>query len=398
MKLNLNSFLYSVSVALDAVEKELLNTTNNHSKKVAYISLLLGEEFNLNDKEKFDLCAYSIMHDCGIVQSFAQSNFNDNFEQAEGFTSHCLAGEKNIEHFPFFEKKENIILYHHETYNGKGYFGKKGDEIPLMSQIIFLADCIDTQFSLVDITLDTKYEVDEFVKSNVEVLFSPKLVEAFLNISDRDIFWYNLELLEMDFLLNEILPTFIIDISYEQMLKISMVFSNIIDSKSQFTANHTYELMGKAKILADFYNFTEDKSYKIQIAANLHDLGKLGTPNDILEKPGKLTKNELFIIKKHASLTHRILSSIEGMEEISKIASAHHERLDGKGYPFGLDAKDLNFEQKILASLDIYQALVEDRPYRKSMSHNNAIKILNRLVIDNGLEEEIVESIDKVFS
>lgn len=58
MKLNLNSFLYSVSVALDAVEKELLNTTNNHSKKVAYISLLLGEEFNLNNKEKFDLCAY----------------------------------------------------------------------------------------------------------------------------------------------------------------------------------------------------------------------------------------------------------------------------------------------------------------------------------------------------
>ncbi len=66
-------------------------------------------------------------------------------------------------------------------------------------------------------------------------------MEAFLNISNRDIFWYNLELLEMDFLLNEILPTFIIDISYEQMLKISMVFSNIIDSKSQFTANHTYE-------------------------------------------------------------------------------------------------------------------------------------------------------------
>jgi putative nucleotidyltransferase with HDIG domain len=398
MKLNLNSFLYSISIALDAAEKEILNTTSNHSKRVSYISLCLANELNFDDKSKFDLCAYAIMHDNGVIQSFRESISKENFIEAENITNHCIIGQENIKEFPFFTKNKNIILYHHETYNGLGYFGKKADDIPLMSQMIFLADCIDTQFDLNYITLEKKEEVLSFIKDNAGKLFSPSLVETFLKISQKDIFWYTLESSNMDKLLDSLLPIFIIDISYKKMLKISKVFSNIIDSKSEFTSRHTCELMDKAKELAEYYNLDKQTTYKLQIAANLHDLGKLATPNTILEKPAALTKDEIFIIRKHASITHTILNSIEGMEDVSRIASAHHERLDGTGYPFGLDSSELSLEEKMLASLDIYQALVEDRPYRSSMTHNEAMSILDKLVKNRGLEEDIVRSIDKVFS
>jgi putative nucleotidyltransferase with HDIG domain len=398
MKLNLNSFLYSISIALDAAEKEILSTTSNHSKRVSYISLCLAKELNFDDKSKFDLCAYAMMHDNGIVQSFRESSSKENFKEAENINSHCIIGQENINEFPFFIKNKNIILYHHETYNGLGYFGKKADDIPLMSQLIFLADCIDTQFDLNHITLEKKEEVLSFIKENAGELFSPSLVETFFKVSEKDIFWYTLESTKIDDLLDNLLPIFIIDISYKRMLKISKVFSNIIDSKSEFTSRHTCELMDKAKELAEYYNLDKETTYKLQIAANLHDLGKLATPNSILEKPAALTKDEIFIIRKHASITHSILSSIEGMEDVSRIASAHHERLDGTGYPFGLDSSELSLEEKMLASLDIYQALVEDRPYRSPMTHNEAMIILDKLVENRGLEEDIVRSIDKVFS
>jgi len=397
MKLNLNSFLYSITTAIDAVEKEILNTTTNHSKRVAYIALSLAEELRFTDEEKFDLCAYAIMHDNGVIQSYRESTSKDNFQEAETINRHCIIGEQNVKDFPFYTDNKNIIMYHHETYNGRGYFSKKGEDIPLMSQLIFLADCIDTHFNLEEIDLSKKTDVEKFIMNGKDTLFSPRIVALFLNLSDKDIFWYNLEF-NMSDVLEEILPTFIIDISYEQMLTISKVFSNIVDAKSEFTAKHTCELMDKAKIMANYYELSSEDSYKLQIAANLHDLGKLGTPNDILEKPSSLTKDEIFIIKKHASLTYNILNNIEGMEEIKDIAAAHHERLDGSGYPFGLDSSKLVFEQRLLASLDIYQALVEDRPYRKSLSHTNAIDILDRLAQSEGLDKDIVRSIDKVFS
>ena len=181
------------------------------------------------------------------------------------------------------------------------------------------------------------------------------------------------------------------------MLEISKVLSTIIDSKSEYTALHTMELMNKAKIVCKHYNLSEDRSYRLQIAANLHDLGKLATPIDILEKPGSLSDEELFIMKKHAYSTYSILNNIKGFEEITKIASAHHEKLDGSGYPFGLKEIELQFEQKLLACLDIYQALTEKRPYRKPMTHKEAMNILYSSAENNYVDKTIVEDIDKIF-
>lgn len=385
-------------MALDAIEQELLFTTTNHGKRVSYITLRLGELFNLSKESLFDLCSYSIVHDNGIIQSYQKLKNTKTNIQIEDLKEHCTIGEKNISTFPFLTNQKNIILYHHEHYDGSGFFGKKGDEIPLLSQLIFLADMIDREFDLSDITLETKEKVINFVKENENKLFSSALVKKFLLLSSDHSFWFDLDENVILAVYQKHIPDISIDISYKEMLEISKVLSIIIDSKSTFTAEHTTALMEKAKIVAKHYNLPQERSYRLQIAANLHDLGKLYTPTEILEKPTSLSDEELFIMKKHAYATYSLLNTIEGFEDVNKIASSHHEKLDGSGYPFGLKDIELEFEERVLACLDIYQALTETRPYRKSMSHNEAMDVLYSSAKENLIDETIVKDIDSIFS
>ena len=197
--------------------------------------------------------------------------------------------------------------------------------------------------------------------------------------------------------LEKILPDFSIDVSLEIFLSITKIFSKIIDGKSKFTAKHSIDLEEKSLKLVEYFGFDEETKLKIQIASNLHDIGKLGTPNSILDKEGTLTQKELFEVKKHAYLTHTILSKIDNFSDITKWASSHHERLDGSGYPFGLTQNELGFEERIVSCLDFYQALVEDRPYRKSMEHDEAMILLRKNLSDFDIDVEIVDAIDVVF-
>lgn len=398
MKINLNSFLYSISYAIDVIEEELSQTTKNHGKRVAYIALCLADEVGFDKKRKYDLCAYSILHDNGLLEAFRKNSQEKNLSEISKLQSHCIIGQENLKSFPFFYNRKDIVLNHHENYDGSGYFGKSGTKIDIMSQLITLADILDTKFNLNNITLKKKQKIEKFVKKNENKLFSSFLVSAFLMLSSKDIFWYDLESPLIESALDKVLPKFIEEISYEQLLSISKVFSKLIDAKSEFTHGRTEELTEKIKLLSTHYNLSKKKSFVLQIATNLHDLGKLGIPNEILEKTTLLTEDEHFIIKKHASLTFMILNGIEGLEEICNIASSHHERLDGSGYPFGLKEEQLKFEHRLLATLDVYQALVENRPQRLAMSHKEAIKVLKEQVKSNKLDGEIVDSIDEVFS
>lgn len=398
MKINLNSFFYSISDVLDITEKEILNITPNHSKRVAFIAVSLASELGYDEKRKFDLFIYSIMHDNGLVQSYQDSSYKKDFILNGDFKNHCMKSEENIKDFPFFHEHKDVLLCSHEAYDGSGYFKKSGNSIPLMSQLIFLAHCIDTNFDLSYITLEKKENIKTFIKQNEEKLFSSFLVRAFLQLSKKDIFWYELESSYIDKILDKILPKIVIDISYEKVIEIAKVFANIKDAKSNFTTTHTHEILEKIEILSKHYNLSYEKCSILKLVANFYDIGKLIIPNEIFEKEGKLNDAELFIVKKHASFTYFVLSNIEGLEEVCKIASAHHERLDGSGYPLGLKGESLSFENRLLAALDMYQALIEDRPQREAMSHKKAMKILQEQVKTNKLDEEIVDSIDEVFS
>lgn len=404
MTLSLNKFLFSISFALDLAETEIKCTSAKHSKRVAYICLKMSSLMGLNDKEKFDLCSYSLMHDNGLIESYC--NFTNEYEKdgAENyfnminFSEHCVIGENNIKDFPFLTSQKDIVLYHHENYDGTGLFGKKGSEIPLMSQLISFADILDTNFDLTIIDYDKKEEINKFVFENEGKLFSKEIVETYEKLSHSLLFWGDLEYFDEVNPLESILPDFSMEISLEDFLGITKIFSKIIDGKSKFTAKHSKDLEEKSLKLVEYFNLDEETKLKIQIASNLHDIGKLGTPNSILDKDGSLSNSELFEIKKHAYLTHSILSKIDDFSDITKWASAHHERLDGSGYPFGLTSNELGLEERIVSCLDFYQALVEDRPYRKSFSHNDAVSLLRKNLTDLEIDGNIIDAIDIVFA
>ena len=124
------------------------------------------------------------------------------------------------------------------------------------------------------------------------------------------------------------------------------------------------------------------------MAGALHDIGKLFVDIEVLEKPGRLDEEEYKHIQSHAYETYRLLSKIEGFEDIRDWASYHHEKLNGKGYPFGLTEEEMSQEMRLLACLDIYQALTEDRPYKAGMSHGKTIGILYELAEKGDLDKK----------
>ena len=143
--------------------------------------------------------------------------------------------------------------------------------------------------------------------------------------------------------------------------------------------------------------FDEETAQKMYLAGALHDIGKVAVGNEILEKPGRLTDEEFTTMKDHASYTYYILSEIDDFEELRDWASFHHERLDGTGYPFGKTAADLNTQERMMACVDIYQALTESRPYKQGMSHEKACGILKDMADKGWIDAEIVSQVDSCF-
>lgn len=389
MKFCINDLLLSISFALDLAERDFMNNSENHSKRVAIVSGKIGKQIGLSDKEIFDLVSYALLHDVGIVKL----NSEEHIENHEQTAAHCIFGEEIVKDFPFLEKRENIVLYHHESYNGEGTFGMTDSEIHLFSKIIGFSD----HFELLHRANLSQEDIKSDITTNIGIKFSPEIANAWLELQKTPSFWLDIDDLFIDTVNGDLFPQIYMDVDYSQIHETTKIFSAIVDSYSPFTANHSSGISEKISIMADFYKFNQEKKYKLLISADLHDIGKLGVPNKILDKNGRLTHEEFTIVKKHTYFTRRILEKIEYFNEIVEWASNHHEKLNGSGYPYGFDVAQLDFCSRLMAVIDIYQALTENRPYRKGMNHEIAIGILEEMVEKGEIDGLIVSDVDKVF-
>ncbi|WFD10472.1 HD-GYP domain-containing protein [Tepidibacter hydrothermalis] len=401
MEFKFNDFLMSISTALDFIEIDILSVETNHLKRVAYVSLKLAQYFDLTIQEQIDTVSFSILHDNGLTQTLLDNKIRSNdlkeFYLRESFKEHCIIGEKNVSLFPFLTKHKNIIKYHHETYDGKGFFKVKGNDIPLIAQFIAFADYIDFVFKYKNVDDKKKEKLISYIKEQKNKRFNVEIVDAFLEISSKDGFWEQLNDDNIEHSLKSEIPVYEQNMNIDEVLKIMSVFSKIIDSKSQFTQEHSDGLAHKIHKMCENYNYDHHEKMKLVIAGKLHDIGKLAIPIQILDKPNKLDDEEISIMKKHSYYTDRCLSNIDGFEDIARWASNHHEKLNGSGYPKGLKADELDFNSRLVACLDIYQALTEERPYKKPFSHKEAIGILETMALNNEIDSDITTDIDEVF-
>lgn len=400
MKTDVLGLMAACSYALDCVEAELVHVTNNHAKRVAYMSVGIAGEMGVKGESLQDLAVCALLHDNALTQYIQEELHNDISQIAvtneiPQLGAHCSLGEQNIQSLPFHTNVSGVILYHHENADGSGPFGKKWNEIPLFARIIHLCDLLDIS-CISNQSADTWKKIQHFLQKTEGTMFDKECVEAFFKAFSED----NLSMIDddnLDKMLWDKVPRIEQELSFAQIKAVANFFANIIDYKSPFTSTHSIGVADCAEKMARFMGFDEETVEKMYLAGALHDIGKVAIGNEILEKPGKLTDEEFQSMKHHAAYSYYILSGIKDFEEIRDWAAFHHERLDGTGYPFGKTAPELNTQERIMACVDIYQALTESRPYKAGMSHEKACSILSDMADKGWIDAEIVKNVRRCF-
>lgn len=394
MELDVLGLVAACSYALDCVETELVHVTSRHAKRVAYMSVCVAEQLGICGKDLQDLAVYALLHDNALTQYIQEelhSNLTDMKEMPQ-IGVHCSIGEENIQGFPFHTDVKNVILYHHENADGSGPFGKKSEEVPLFSRIIHLCDLLDQACCRKAFTTETWEWAKDVLKRIRGTMVDEECAEALERIFSEEYFLSFGGNFEAS-LWNKV-PRQKQELDFSQIKKLAEFFAKIVDYKSPFTSTHSIGVAERAEKLSRYMGFDEETVQKMYLAGALHDIGKVAVGNEILEKPDRLTDAEFAVMKHHAAYTYNILSEIDDFEEIRDFAAFHHERLDGTGYPFGKDASELNVQERMMACIDIYQALTESRPYKKGMSHERACEILKNMADKGWLDMDIIDKIE----
>ena len=162
----------------------------------------------------------------------------------------------------------------------------------------------------------------------------------------------------------------------EGLMGIRLAFATLIDLKDSYTAIHSTHVRDLTSKFLEYIKVSSTEIEEITTAAELHDIGKIGIPDSILKKPGKLNEEEFFEIKKHPVRGADAIKYLQGFEGISTIIRHHHERHDGTGYPDGLAADNIPFESRVLSIIDAYDAMIFTRSYRKDMKRDGVLKVL----------------------
>jgi len=150
--------------------------------------------------------------------------------------------------------------------------------------------------------------------------------------------------------------------------------SRAVDARDPYTSGHSERVASLAKKIAKKMGVPKKEFEQIELAAQFHDIGKIGVPDSILLKPGKLTDIEFNVIKNHPVIGTNILNNIEFLNESLPIILHHHETYDGRGYPNGISGAEIPLGSRIISIADTYDAMTSDRPYRKALSHEEAIR------------------------
>ncbi|MGE4484872.1 MAG: HD-GYP domain-containing protein [Oscillospiraceae bacterium] len=377
--INMYDLLMCLTNACDLINPEVAG----HHKQVAYLAFRIAEQMKLPAEQKKELVLAGLLHDVGALSL----NERLSLIESEPPTSqdHASRGARLIEEFPPLSGAAAIIRHHHVAWkNGDGKtFG--GDEVSDLSHIIHLADRISVAIDRRTDILGQVKDIREKILKQRDTVFMPEAVDAFSDISFSEYIWLDAVYRPLLYIMPDIMAFDTFELNLDEMIELTKIFANIIDFQSPFTARHSAGVAATAEKLARLAGFSENECKMMLIAGNLHDLGKLAVDSNVLEKPDSLNANELNIIRSHTFYTYRLLHVVRGFETINKWASFHHEKLNGKGYPFHLTDDSIPLGSRIMAVADIFTAITEDRPYRKGMPKERVVAIINSMVKDNSI-------------
>jgi len=308
-----------------------------------------------------------------IVNSIATA------EQAsqELVVTRCQRGAAIAKRLRFDDRVAAGIHGLDEHWNGKGRPDHlAGEQIPLYARIALLSQVVDVFH-----TSGGPQAALEEARARRGSWFDPTLVDALLAIGPSDALWDMLQAPDVSQRVFAEEPArFAIAVDDDYLDEIAAAFGEVVDSKSPYTAGHSGRVALYTDGIASELGMSAQERRWLHRGALLHDVGKLGVSNAILDKPGKLDAAEWDAVRRHASYTEEILRRIPQFVELAQVAGAHHERLDGKGYPRGISADLIRLETRVITTADIFDAITAERPYRAATPARRTLEIMAETV------------------
>ncbi|MBV8122822.1 MAG: HD domain-containing protein, partial [Paucibacter sp.] len=268
--------------------------------------------------------------------------------------------------------------------------GLAGDAIPIYSRIALLSQVIDVFF-----TSGSRDAALAEIDARSGHWFDPRLVDAFRRVDAQTAFWDTLTATNLDEAVWALEPPqYEVPLDEDYLDDIAAAFGQVVDSKSPYTSGHSTRVALYTDLIAESLGMDLTRRRWLKRGALLHDLGKLGVSNSVLDKAGSLDAAEWAEVRRHAALTESILSRIAAFSELARIAGAHHERLDGTGYPRGLAAADIALETRIITTADIFDAITAERPYRAAVPVDQTLAMM-RKTVGTALDPDCFEALQK---
>ncbi len=383
--LNVREATYALSGALDFVGIDDIL----HGKRVAYMAAEIAKELSYPQELIDDIICAGMLHDCGVSSTDVHKNLITELDWNNS-QIHSVRGAELLKMTNIYNKYSTYIRYHHTHWIDLP--DTLSEEEKIISNLIYLVDRADAlRAQMKDTESKSIYLVQDTILKHSNSMFSPKLVEVFMKISIREAFWFYLEADALDEYFAhwiEIGPDE--KFSFEEVKNLATMFAAVVDAKNDFTSVHSISVSNLALYLAKLFHLPQETCQKIELAGLLHDLGKLKVADNILNKPYKLNADERFKMDRHSFDSYIILSRVQGFKEIAHIASLHHETLDAKGYPYKLSSSEIPFEARIIAVADIFQALIQSRPYRHGLDKDRAYEIIHQMCKEGKLDTEVV--------
>lgn len=384
--LNLREITYALSEALDYVGID----DTMHGKRVGYMSAEVARRLGWSNDRIDRIIVMGMLHDCGVSSTDVHHHLVNELDW-DNAQVHCDRGASLLSNVPFYHDYREVIFYHHT------HWDSFPENVPLSikeeANLIYLTDRVDAlRVQLGSTTLQEKADVRAMIQKHSGEMFSPDMAEAFQEISATDSFWYYLDGESLEGYYDDwIAQSSPVSIPFEQIKSIAMMFADVVDAKSPFTSKHTYGVAALARYLAELLGLSQPQLEMIELSAFFHDLGKLRVADAILHKAGPLNEEERSQMNRHGFDSNVILRKIKGFHDIAKIASMHHETLDAQGYPYHLRGDEIPIEARILSVADIFQPLVQDRPYRIGMNPQEALSVLDSMCYEGKLDASIID-------